>query len=601
MPKPYYDDEILGKAFDLELTKKALVFVKPYRRQLLIATITVLMTSGLGLIIPKLWKIAIDKGITAKSMRVLTIVALLYFATYLARWVVQYYQTLSISRLGQHVLHDMRHTLFSHIQNMSLSFFDRREVGRLIARLTSDVEALNELLTSGTLSIITDIGMLVGIVIILVREDVTLSLMTFTLVPFMLAVTSIFRSKARSAYRDVRRKVATVTATVAENVSGVRVVKSFSREDENLRRFEQVNLENRQAFMNAARVHATFAPIILFLSMVAVCMVYWYGGLKVAAGVLTIGVLVEFVQYMNQFFQPVRDLSTLYHTMQSAMAGAERIFDILETPPEVTDKVGCLEMPPIKGDVEFRNVTFGYGEEPVLKDVSFHVEAGKTVALVGPTGAGKTTIINLLSRQYDVQKGAILIDGIDIRDVSMRSLRSQMGVVLQDPFLFPGSIKENIRYGRLDATDQEVEEVAKVVGAHDFIIQLTEGYDTDVREGGSKLSAGQKQLISFARALLADPRILILDEATSSVDTQTEILIQEALRKLLKGRTSFVIAHRISTIVEADVIFVIEGGRLVEKGTHEELLRLNGVYRRLHDMQFEDIPAREEASSGTAV
>ncbi len=467
----------------------------------------------------------------------------------------------------------------------------------MIARLTSDVEAVNELLTSGTLSIIADIGMLVGIIIILVKESLPLSLMTFSLVPFMWIVTSVFRTKARIAYRDVRRKVATVTATVAENVSGVRVVKSFSREKENLKRFKQVNLENWQAFMNAARVHATFVPIISVLSMVAVCMVYWYGGLRVAAGALTIGVLVEFVQYMNQFFQPIRDLSNLYHTMQSAMAGAERIFEILETSPEVYDKPNCQEMPPIRGAVEFRHVSFAYDETPVLKDVNFFVEAGQTVAFVGPTGAGKTTIINLLSRQYDVTEGAILIDGIDIRSVSMHSLRSQMGVVLQDPFLFPGSIKENIRYGRLDATDQEVEEAAKLVGAHDFIIEMPQGYDTDVREGGSKLSAGQKQLISFARALLADPRILILDEATSSVDTQTEMLIQQALRQLLKGRTSFVIAHRLSTIVEADVIMVIEDGRVQEVGTHEELISLGGRYKRLYDMQFEEIVAEEEVKS----
>ncbi|MDH7480813.1 MAG: ABC transporter ATP-binding protein [Armatimonadota bacterium] len=597
MPKPYYDDEVLGKAFDPKLTRKMLVFLRPYKSQLVIATLTVLMTSGLGLIIPKLWKAAIDEGISAKNLRVLEIVAILYVVTYLVRWLASYWQTLSVSRLGQSVLHDIRHRLFSHIQNMSLSFFDRREVGRLIARLTSDVEAVNELLTSGTLSIIADVGMLIGIIIILVRENLQLSLMTFSLVPFMWIVTSVFRTKARIAYRDVRQKVATVTATVAENVSGVRVVKSFSREKENLRRFKQVNLENRRAFMNAARVHATFVPIISVLSMVAVCMVYWYGGLRVAAGVLTIGILVEFVQYMNQFFQPIRDLSNLYHTMQSAMAGAERIFEILETKPDVYDKPNCIEMPPIRGDVEFRHVNFAYDETLVLKDVSFYVKAGQTVAFVGPTGAGKTTIINLLSRQYDVTDGAILIDGIDIRSVSMRSLRKQMGVVLQDPFLFPGSIKENIRYGRLDATDQEVEAAAKTVGAHDFIIEMPRGYDTDVREGGSKLSAGQKQLISFARALLADPRILILDEATSSVDTQTEMLIQQALRQLLKGRTSFVIAHRLSTIIEADIIMVIEDGRVQEVGTHEELLSLGGLYKRLYDMQFEEIVAEEEIKS----
>ena len=586
MPKPYYDDEILGKAFDAGLTKKALVFVKPHKKQLLIAMITVLGTSGLGLVSPKLWKIAIDKGISGHDASVLTKVAFVYLGVFLARWVFQYMQTLTVARLGQRVLHDIRHKLFSHIQELSLSFFDRREIGRIIARLTSDVEALNELLTSGSLSIVADVGMVVGIVVILVRENLQLSLLTFSLVPLMWIVTSVFRTKARLAYRDVRRKVATVTARVAENVSGVRVVKSFSREGENLRRFKQVNLENRMAYLHAARIHATFVPIITLLSASGVCMVYWYGGLKVLAGVLTVGILVEFVQYMDRFYNPIRDMSNLYHTMQSAMAGAERIFDILDTEMEIKDKPDAIEMPPIKGDVEFRNVSFAYDEAPILKDMSFTVEAGETVALVGPTGAGKTTIINLIGRQYDVRDGAALIDGTDIRDVTTNSLRRQMGVVLQDPFLFPGSVKENIRYGRLDATDQEVQAAAQAVGAHGFIVEMPEGFDTDVREGGTKLSAGQKQIVSFARALLADPRILILDEATSSVDTQTEMLIQEALRRLLKGRTSFVIAHRLSTIVEADKILVIDGGRIVESGTHKELLRNDGLYKRLYEMQF---------------
>jgi len=480
----------------------------------------------------------------------------------------------------------MRHKVFSHLQYLSLSFFDRREIGRIISRLTNDVDALNELITSGILSVITDVVMLIVIVVILLKMSPELALLTFTLIPVMAGLTAVFRGKSRQAFRDWRKKIATVTASVAENVSGVRVVKSFSREKENLRRFKEVNRENRQAYLHAQMLSSIFAPIIGFVSAAGICIVYWYGGRQVIGGVLKIGMLMAFVQYLDRFFNPIRELSTFYQTMQSAMAGAERIFDILDTEPDIADRPGAIEMPRIKGDVEFRNVDFAYGEAPILQNVSFVAEAGQTIALVGPTGAGKTTIINLIARQYDIRSGAILIDGRDIRDVTMGSLRRQMGIVLQDPFLFPGSVKENIRYGRLDATDQEVEAAAKAVGAHDFVVEMPEGYETDVREGGTKLSAGQKQMVSFARALLADPRILILDEATSSVDTQTEILIQEALRKLLKGRTSFVIAHRLSTITQSDKILAIEDGRIVEEGTHDELLRSDGLYKRLYEMQF---------------
>lgn len=588
MTRPLYQDsdEILGRAFDARLTRKALVFVRPYMRHLLVALTAMLATSCLNLIPPNLVRRAVDNGIVAKDAHVLMMVAVMYLGVFLARWPCQYVQTLAISILGQRVIFDMRHKVFSHLQYLSLSFFDRREIGRIISRLTNDVDSLNELITSGILSVITDVVMLVVIIVILVQMSPDLALLTFTLIPVMAGLTAVFRGKSRQAFRDWRKKIATVTASVAENVSGVRVVKSFSREKENLRRFKEVNRENRQAYLYAQMLSSIFAPIIGFVSAAGICIVYWYGGRQVIGGVLKIGMLMAFVQYLDRFFNPIRELSTFYQTMQSAMAGAERIFDILDTEPDIADRPGAIEMPRIGGEVEFRNVDFAYDESPILQNVSFVAEAGQTIALVGPTGAGKTTIVNLLGRQYDIKSGAILIDGHDIREVTMRSLRRQMGVVLQDAFLFPGSVKENIRYGRLDATDQEVQAAAKAVGAHDFIVEMPEGYDTDVREGGTKLSAGQKQIVSFARALLADPRILILDEATSSVDTQTEILIQEALRKLLKGRTSFVIAHRLSTITQSDKILAIEDGRIVEEGTHAELLSRDGLYKRLYEMQF---------------
>jgi ATP-binding cassette, subfamily B, multidrug efflux pump len=596
MAKRIYDDELMGKAFDPRLARKAFAFVKPHKAHLALAMVTVLATSGIGLIEPKLWKMAIDQGIAKRDMDVVTRVALMYLCVFAVRWVFQAAQTIIVQRLGQSVLHDIRHTVFSHLQNLSLGFFDKREIGRIIARLTSDVDAVNDLLTSSTLSIVSDVGMIVGIVVILVRENLQLALITLSLVPVMVIVTSLFRAKARLAYRDVRRKVATVTATVAENVSGVRVVKSFSREGENLRRFKQINQDNRQAVLYAARIQAVFGPLITVLTMCGICAVYWYGGLRVIAGALTIGILVEFAGYMDRFYAPIRDMSNLYQTMQGAMAGAERIFEILDTEQEIKDAPGAVDLPQIDGHVEFRNVDFSYGDTPILRGIGFDAKAGDTIALVGPTGAGKTTIINLLARQYDIKSGMILIDGHDVREVTMRSLRQQMGVVLQDAFLFPGSIKENIRYGRLDATDQEVESAACTVGLHDFIAELPDRYDTDVREGGSKLSSGQKQLVSFARALLADPRILILDEATSSVDTQTEVVIQEALRKLLKGRTSFVIAHRLSTISEADKILVVDGGEIVESGRHLELMGHDGLYKKLHDMQFNYGIEEEEAA-----
>ncbi|MGB9588098.1 MAG: ABC transporter ATP-binding protein, partial [Armatimonadota bacterium] len=557
MRRPMYDDELLGKAFDPKLARKSFQFIMPYKKKIALAMLAMVLTAATGLVGPHLTQIAIDSGMKKGDLHVLKIVALVYIFTFVLRWIFQYWQTIAISILGQRVVYDIRHKLFSHIQNLSLDFFDNREIGRIIARLTSDVGSVNALVTSGSLSLVTDSLKLIGIIIILVNKSLELSLLVFTLMVPLWIVTAVFRKKNRLAYRDVRRKVATVTAHVAENVSGVKVVKSFSREVENLNRFKKVNRETRDAQMHASMLGAIFWPTMEVISWIGIGMIYWYGGLGVIRGELTLGLLLAFVGYMHQFFEPIRNMSGLYQTMQDAMAGAERIFEILDQEPTIKDKPDAIELPPIRGDVEFKNVCFAYDEIPILKNVSFKANAGETIAIVGPTGAGKTTIINLIGRQYDVTSGSITIDGYDIRDVTLKSLRSQMGIVLQDSFLFPGSIMENIRYGRLDATDAEVIEAAKIVGAHDFIVELPQGYNTDVHEGGSKLSSGQKQIISFARALLADPRILILDEATSSVDTQTEMIIQEGLRRLLKGRTSFVIAHRLSTITEADCILVV--------------------------------------------
>lgn len=592
---PQPNDEVFGKAFDADLTRKALVFLIPYKRQLGFSLIMMLIVSMTGLVMPRLTKIAVDDGMKKGSMSVLTIVAIVYLITYIIRWIAQYWQSVLVSVLGQSVIYDMRHKLFSHIQYLSLDFFDKREVGRIISRLTSDVGALNALLTSGTLSLTTDVVTMIGIVFLMLKENVSLALLTFSVMPIMGGITYVFRGKSRQAYRDVRKKVATVTATLAENVTGVKVVKSFSREKENLNRFKRVNRESREAWVHASIISAIFNPTLEFISWIGIVLIYWYGGLRVMQGQLTLGLLLEFIGYMMLFFGPIRNISALYQTMQGAMAGAERIFDILETESTVVDSPDAYELPQIEGNVEYRHVNFAYGEKPILTDVNFTVNPGETIALVGPTGAGKTTITSLLCRQYDAKGGSILIDGHEITKVTLQSLRSQIGVVLQDSFLFPGTVMENIRYGRLDATDLEVEEAAKVVGVYDFVMEMPKGFDTEIREGGSNLSSGQKQLLSFARALLADPRILILDEATSSVDTATEILIQEALRRLFKGRTSFVVAHRLSTIAEANRIMVIQDGIIAESGTHQELLAIeDGIYKKLHTMQYSANTAEPE-------
>ncbi|MDP3487802.1 MAG: ABC transporter ATP-binding protein, partial [Bacillota bacterium] len=420
------------------------------------------------------------------------------------------------------------------------------------------------------------------------RMNWQLALVTFTTFPFLLLIATRFRGRMQQAYHEVRRKAATVNANLQESISGVRVTQSFVREDKNAQRFDETNQDNMQANMQAAQLNSAFGPLVEIVATLGVCIVVWYGGLLIKADILTIGVVFAFLRYVSRFFMPIRDLSQVYNVWQAATVSIDRIFELLDTEPIVKDSPDAIELPQIEGHVCFEGVTFGYKpDQPILYNINITVEPGQTVALVGPTGAGKSSTINLLSRFYDPQQGKITIDGYDVRDVTQRSLHQQLGIVLQDTFIFAGTVKDNIRYGNPDATDEEVEASAKAVNAHDFIMRLPDGYGTEVHERGARLSIGQRQLISFARALLANPRILILDEATSSVDAYTEVLIQKALETLLKGRTSFVIAHRLSTIRNADRIITIDNGRVVEQGTHEELLQSpNGVYRTLYDMQF---------------
>ncbi|HEY5902892.1 MAG TPA: ABC transporter ATP-binding protein [Anaerolineales bacterium] len=584
-------DDQLDKSYDPRVVRGLLPFLRPYSRMGLgaLALMTVAtLTSVAG---PYFVKVAIDSGITPRDVNALTRAAALYFAVSVVQVVTNYLRVRIMSRLGQHVLYDVRTRMFEHLQALSLGFYSRYSVGRVITRVINDVGTLREFVTWAVMAIARDLFAIVGIVIAMLALNVPLSLLTLSVLPIMALATLLFRRVARRNYRRVRAAISWVNSVLAENINGVRVVQAFSRQARNYANFrDQVNRYHLETTLGAARVAAFFPPVVDVLGAIATALVVYWGGTAVLGERITAGVLVAFVLYIDRFFDPIRDLSRRFDTLQSTMAGGERIIALLETPVEVQDRPGARELPIIRGDVRFENVSFHYSDDPtlVLEEIDLHISAGETVALVGETGAGKTTIVKLLARFHDPTAGRVLVDGFDLRVVTQASLRSQMGIVLQDPFLFNGTVEENIRFGRLDASDEAVIAAAQAVGAHEFITHLKNGYDTSVEEGGVLLSVGQRQLISFARALLADPRILILDEATSSVDTQTEQIIQQALRRLLNERTSFVIAHRLSTITHADRIVVIEGGRIVEQGTHSELLDMRGVYHDLYQIGFQE-------------
>ncbi|MDH5688055.1 MAG: ABC transporter ATP-binding protein/permease, partial [Candidatus Bathyarchaeota archaeon] len=459
----------------------------------------------------------------------------------------------------------------------------------IMSRITNDVDNLTELITSGVVSAFADILTLAGIVSIMLLLNLELSLMAFLMVPFMGLFVWVFGKRVREAYRRTRRTISGVTSQIEESVSGMREIQAYSKETQSMRAFDRTNVENLEANVSAARIQSLFFPAIGAFGASGLAVILWYGGSTYIANPLAMswGVLYAFMQYLTRFFFPIQDLSMFYNNIQSAMSGAERIVDVLDTEVEVKEPERAIELPLIEGELKLENVTFGYDPEtPVLQNINLHIKAKENIAVVGPTGAGKTTLINLVYRFYDPQEGRITADGHALSDASLKSLRSQMAIVLQDPFLFSGTVKENIRYGKPDVSDEEVMEAAKAVGAHDFIVAMPEGYETDVRERGGRLSMGQRQLVSFARALLVNPRILIMDEATSSVDAYTELLIQRALKKILKGRTSIVIAHRLSTVRNADRIIVLDQGRIVEEGNHQQLMKQGGLYRRLYDMQF---------------
>ncbi|MEJ2209274.1 MAG: ABC transporter ATP-binding protein [Anaerolineae bacterium] len=583
-----FGEKAEGRAFNLGVVVRLLAYLRPYRGRMAVAFLLMVAASALTLAAPYLIKVAIDQPIAQGDLSGLNTIALLIAATFVGLYIASLGQRYILGWVGERVLATLRADLFGHLQDLSLGYHDTHIMGVTLSRVINDVAVINELLSQGLITLLGDFLLLGGIVAVMVSMSPRLALLTFSVLPLMVLATILFARRAQVAFRRTRSRIAAVVGDLAEDLSGMRVIQAFTQETATHERFDEVNRENRDANIDAMSLSFVFLPSVEFLGMLATAVVLWFGGLSVANGDLTLGVVAAFLAYVTRFFQPIQELSQLYTTMQAAMAGGERVLELLDTAPDVPDYPHAVEMPPIEGHIELRDVDFAYrGETRVLHDVNLVIEPGQTVALVGPTGAGKTSIANLIARFYEVTDGAVLIDGLDVRDVTQRSLRRQMGLVPQDPFLFSGTIADNIRFGRPGAED--VAAAARLANAHEFILALPDGYDTQILEGGVNLSIGQRQLICIARAALADPRILILDEATSSVDTVTEMLIQDALQRLLSRRTAIVIAHRLSTILNADLICVVEAGRIVERGTHAELVARGGLYADLYERQFVDL------------
>jgi ATP-binding cassette subfamily B multidrug efflux pump len=584
----YQDDELMEKPFDWGQLKRLGQYMKPYGRKLMpVIIITILIGTLSKLAIPMLITYAIDHALLDKNGSLLFIITSVMAAVYIIQWLAGNYRIRYTNDIGQRVIYDLRRDLFSHIQQLSFRFFDKRPAGSVLVRVTNDVNSLQDLFTNGVVNVLIDSIQLLGIIIILLSFNVKLGAAIMITVPLMFMVSTSLRKKIRRAWQDVRMKQSRINSHLNESIQGVRVTQAYTQEKENMKYFDGMNAVNRVAWNLASLLNQSFGPIIEITGAIGYCILFWYGAHMVQSGEISIGLLVGFATYIGHFWDPINRLGQMYSQLLIAMASSERIFEFIDEKPSVAESIHAPELPTIQGHIKIDNLVFEYEPgRPALKGINLEVQPGQSIALVGHTGSGKSTIINLISRFYDPVEGRILIDGHPIRNVTIQSLRSQIGIVLQDTFIFSGTIRDNIRFGRLDATDEEVELAAKAVNADDFIVNLKDGYETEVQERGNVLSMGQRQLISFARALLANPRILILDEATASIDTETELKIQEALKVLLAGRTSFIIAHRLSTIRNADNIVVLDHGRIMEMGSHDQLLEMKGIYYGLIQAQY---------------
>jgi len=591
-----HEEEVLGKAYDARLMRRLLKYLSPYRWHVALGIFLSVIVSASEAIRPYFTKIAVDVDIANSDPKGLLITILMFFALIVFRGIVQYFAAYLTQWIGQRTIFDLRMEVFRHLQKLNLRFYDRNPIGRLITRVTNDIEVLNEMFSSGIVMVFTDIFTIIGILYFMFTMNWQLALISLSVLPLLFYGTFLFRRKAREAYREVRRQIARINSFMQEHISGMMVDQIFNREKKSFDKFASINAAHRDANIKSILYYALFYPGVELIGAISVGLIVWYAGLNALDGTITIGTVMAFLQFNEMFWRPIRDLSEKYNILQTAMASSERVFQLLDDRSMIEVKAVPARLSDLRGEVEFRNVWFAYdpvsdgshAPEWVLKDVSFRIRPGEVVALVGHTGAGKTSIISLLSRFYDIQQGEILIDGIPMRDLEPADLRRHIAVVLQDVFLFSGDIKGNINLWNPEIPLDRVKAAARIVGAHSFIDRLTGGYDAEVKERGATLSVGQKQLLSFARAIAFNPKILVLDEATSSVDTETELLIQTAIRKLLHGRTSIVIAHRLSTIQHADKIIVMHKGEIREMGSHQELLAHDGIYRKLYRLQYKD-------------
>jgi len=580
---------------DKDLAVRLLKYTFRFRRQAILLGVTVIIATLLNLMPPLLWQHAYNVSILNGDIQDLNLVILAFVGVNILQFGTSYARTYLLSWIGGRLEFELRLEMHQHLQKLSMDYYAKREVGSIVSRVTNDIDKIIELVSSGIISAMVDVITLVGTVYAMIVINLDLALICFSIIPIIAGFAYVWGKRVRKVYKETRQTIASVSAKIEESVSGMKEIQSFSRENEKRREFEKVNESNMQANVQASRTMSAFMPLVNVFSTIGRFLIYWFGGNAVIGGTMLAGDLIAFDLYINQFFWPIQSLSNFWTSVQSAFAASERVFGILDYPIGIVTKPGATMTPELEGKIVYEDMNFYYEKgTPVIEDVNLTIEPNTTVALVGPTGAGKTTMINLLYRFYDPVEGKITVDGYDLRDLDLKSFRHQMSIVLQDPFLFAGTVKQNIKYGDLEASNEKVIEVSKAVGAHDFIMKLPDGYETEVRERGSRLSQGQRQLISLARALVADPKILIMDEATSSIDAYTELIIKQAMEKVLKDRTSIVIAHRLSTVRNSDKIVVIDDHRIQEMGTHEELLEKDGLYKKLYDMQFKYDPDEEE-------